>query len=106
MRIVACAVAALTLAACASAPPVPNARPLNASHIEALGPTPVTVFENNTGVGKAWLAQDSSAAGASQGMLGVLISVAFDAMMNAGPSRRAGQAADEVAEVMTEMLHQ
>lgn len=101
MRIVACAVAALTLAACASAPPAPNARPLNASHIEALGPTPVTVFENNTGVGKAWLAQDSSAAGASQGMLGVLISVAFDAMMNAGPSRRAGQAADEVAEVMT-----
>jgi len=100
MRIVACALAALSLAACASVPPVPNARPLNASHIEAMGPTPVTVSENNIGVGKAWLAQDSSAAGASQGMLGVLFAVAFDAMMNAGPSRRAGQAADEVAEVM------
>lgn len=100
MRIVVCAVAALSMAACASLPPVPNARPLNAQHIETLGPTPVTVSENNTGVGKAWLAQDSTAAGASQGMLGVLISVAFDAMMNAGPSRRAGQAADEVAQVM------
>lgn len=100
MRIVACALAALSLAACASVPPVPNARPLNAGHIEAMGPTPVTVSENNIGVGKAWLAQDSSAAGASQGMLGVLFAVAFDAMMNAGPSRRAGQAADEVAEVM------
>lgn len=100
MRIVVCALAALSMAACASIPPVPNARPLNANHIETLGPTPVTVSENNTGVGKAWLAQDSSAAGASQGMLGVLISAAFDAMMNAGPSRRAVQAADEVAEVM------
>lgn len=100
MRIVVCALAALSVTACASMPQVPNARPLNASHIATLGPTPVTVSENNTGVGKAWLAQDSSAAGASQGMLGVLISVAFDAMMNAGPSRRAAQAADEVAEVM------
>jgi hypothetical protein len=100
MRIVVCALAALSLAACASVTPVPNARPLNASHIETLGPTPVTVSENNTGVGKAWMAQDSSAAGASQGMLGVLISAAFDAMMNVGPSRRAAQAADEIAEVM------
>ena len=100
MRIIACALAALSLAACATQPPVPNARPLNASHIATMGPTAVTVSENNTGVGKAWLAQDSSAAGASQGMLGVLISAAFDAMMNAGPSRRAGQAADEIAEVM------
>ena len=100
MKIVACALAALSLAACVSVPQVPNARPLNAQHIEALGPTPVTVSENNIGVGKAWLAQDSSTAGASQGLLGVLISAAVDAMMNAGPSRRAGQAADEVAEVM------
>lgn len=100
MRIVVCALAALSVAACVSVPQVPNARPLNASHIETLGPTPVTVSENNTGVGKAWMAQDSTAAGASQGMLGVLFSVAFDAMMNAGPSRRAAQAADEVAEVM------
>ncbi|RZJ45236.1 MAG: hypothetical protein EON86_01835 [Brevundimonas sp.] len=100
MRIIACALAALSLAACATQPPVPNARPLNASHIATMGPTAVTVSENNTGIGKAWLAQDSSAAGASQGMLGVLISAAFDAMMNAGPSRRAGQAADEIAEVM------
>lgn len=100
MRIVICALAALSLAACASVPQVPNARPLNASHIATLGPTPVTVSENNTGVGKAWMAQDSSAAGASQGMIGVLFSAAFDAMMNAGPSRRAAQAADEVAEVM------
>jgi hypothetical protein len=100
MRIIICALAALSAAACATAPAVPNARPLNASQIEALGPTGVTVAENNIGVGKAWLAQDSSAAGASQGVLGVLIAAGIDAMMNAGPSRRATQAADEVAEVM------
>lgn len=99
-NIVVGALAALSLAACATQPPVPNARPLNAAHIAAMGPTPVTVSENNTGVGKAWLAQDSSAAGASQGMLGVLIAAGFDAMMNAGPSRRAVQSADEIAEVM------
>ena len=62
MRLVACAVTALTLAACATVPPVPNARPLNADHIAAMGPTPVTVSENNIGVGKAWLAQDSTKA--------------------------------------------
>lgn len=99
-KIAVCALAALSLAACATVEPVPNARPLNAAHIEALGPTPVSVSANNAGVGKAWLAQDSSAAGASQGMLGVLIAAAMDAMMNAGPSRRATQAADEIAEVM------
>lgn len=94
------ALAATSLAACATVEPSPVARPLNASHIEALGPTAVTVSANNTGVGKAWLAQDSSAAGASQGVLGVLIAAGFDAIMNAGPSRRATQAADEIAEIM------
>ncbi|MDP2764769.1 MAG: hypothetical protein Q8O54_08025, partial [Brevundimonas sp.] len=100
MRIVACALAALTLAACASVPPVPNARPLNAQHIEALGATSVVVTENNGGVLKSWLRQDSSAAAASQGLIGVLVGAAIDGIMNYGPSRRARTVADELAEVM------
>jgi hypothetical protein len=100
MRIVACAVAALTLAACASVPPVPNARPLNAQHIEALGATSVAVTENNGGVMKSWFRQDSSAAAASQGLLGVLVGAAIDGIMNFAPSRRARGVANEMAEVM------
>lgn len=99
-KIAICALAALSLAACATVEPVPNARPLNAGHIEALGPTSVVVAENNTGVMKSWFRQDSSAAAASQGLIGVLVGAAIDGIMNYGPSRRARAAADELAEVM------
>jgi hypothetical protein len=99
-KIAICALAALSLAACASVEPVPNARPLNAGHIEAIGPTSVVVAENNTGVMKSWFRQDSSAAAASQGLLGVLVGAAIDGIMNYAPSRRARGVADELAEVM------
>jgi hypothetical protein len=101
MRVVVCALAALSVVACASVPPVPQARPLNAQHIEALGPTSVVVTENNSGVMKSWFRQDSSAAAASQGLLGVLVGAAMDGIMNYVPSRRAHRAADELAEVMS-----
>jgi hypothetical protein len=93
------ALAALSLAACATAP-VPNARPLNAEQIAAMGPTPVVLVEENNGVGKTWFAQDSSAAGASYGLIGALVSATMDAIMNSFPARRATKVADEVAEVM------
>lgn len=99
MRIVACALAALSLAACATTP-VPNMRPLNAEQIAAMGPTPVVIAENNNGVAKSWLRQDSSAAGASQGFIGVLVAAAMDGIMNYAPGRRAGRQADELAEAM------
>jgi hypothetical protein len=95
-----CVLAALSLAACATVEPVPNARPLTADHIEALGPTSVVVAENNTGVMKSWFRQDSSAAAASQGLIGVLVGAAIDGIMNYAPSRRARSAADELAEIM------
>lgn len=100
MRIVISAIAALSLAACASVPPVPNARPLNAQHIAAIGATPVAITENNTGVMKSWFRQDSSAAAASQGLIAVLVVAAIDGIMNIAPSRRARAAANELAEVM------
>lgn len=100
MRIVVCALAALSLTACATVEPVPMARPLNQQHIQALGPTSVVVAENNNGVMKSWFRQDSSAAAASQGLLGVLVGAAIDGIMNYAPSRRARAAADELAEVM------
>ncbi len=94
------ALVALSLAACATVEPSPHARPLNAQHIETLGATSVVVTENNTGVMKSWFRQDSSAAAASQGLLGVLIGAAIDGIMNYTPSRRARAAANELAEVM------
>lgn len=99
-KIAICALAALSLAACATVEPVPNARPLNAEHIQALGPTPVVVSENNNGVMKSWVRQDSSATAASQGLIGVLVGAAIDGIMNYAPSRRARAAADELAEIM------
>ena len=99
MRIVACALAVLSLAACATTP-VPQARPLNAEQIAAIGPTSVAVTANNNGVAKSWMRQDSSAAGASQGVLGVLVSAAIDGIMNYAPGQRAARQADELAEAM------
>lgn len=99
MRIVVCALAALSLAACATAP-VPNARPLNDSQIAAIGPTTFTVVEDNNGVAKTWFAQDSSAAGAQFGLIGALVSATMDAIINSFPARRATKTANEIAEVM------
>lgn len=106
MRLYAAALAALCVSACATAP-VPYARPLNADQIAALGPTKVVVADNNNGVGKSWVEFDSASAGAQQGLLGALVSIGLDAMMNYGPSRRARKSADEVAAVMpVETLNQ
>jgi hypothetical protein len=99
MRIVVCALAALSLAACATAP-VPNARPLNAEQISAMGPTPVAVTENNMGVTKSWFYSSSAQAGAQFGLIGALVSATIDAIVNYGPSQRATKAADEIAEIM------
>ncbi len=65
-----------------------------------MGSTRVVVVENDYGVGKTWFMQNSSAAGAPYGLVGALVSAGLDAMMNYGPSKRASQAADEIAVVM------
>lgn len=99
MRIVICALAALSLAACAGTP-VPVMRPLNDSQIAAMGPTPVVVAENNLGVTKSWFYSSSAQAGAQFGIIGALVSAGIDAIVNYGPSQRATKAADEIAEIM------
>jgi hypothetical protein len=95
MRFALLAVCGLLLSGCATAV-APTARPLTQEHIERIGPTRVVVAENTYGVGKTWFMTDSSAAGASYGLVGALVTVTMDAMINAGPSRRARQAADEI----------
>lgn len=100
MRIVVAALAALSLAACAGTP-VPQARPLNAGQIAAIGPTQVAVNENNTGVAKAWFYQDTSSAGAAYGLIGVLVTSAMNAIINYGPGKRAQASANELATVIT-----
>ncbi|MES2833313.1 MAG: hypothetical protein V4707_01250 [Pseudomonadota bacterium] len=100
MRIVVAALAALSLAACAGTP-VPNARPLNASQIAAIGPTQVALAESNAGVTKSWFYQDTSSAGAAYGLIGVLVTATMNAIINYGPGKRAQASADELATVMT-----
>lgn len=99
MRTVVAALAALSLAACAGTP-VPNARPLNASQIAAVGPTQVAVAEANAGVTKSWFYQDTSAAGAAYGLIGAIVTATMNAIINYGPGKRAQAAADELATVM------
>jgi len=98
-KIAICALAALSLAACAGTP-VPAMRPLNESQIAAMGPTPVVVVEDNMGVTKSWFYSSSAQAGAQFGLIGALVSTAIDAIVNYGPSKRAAKAADEIAEIM------
>lgn len=101
MRALSAAVLALAVTGCVTVPQHPSTRPLNASHIEAMRETPVVVNENTLGVTKSWFMQDSSAAGASQGLLGVLVAGVMDAIINAGPSMRARKAATEINEYVT-----
>ena len=78
----------------------PSKRPLTGAEIAAMSQTDLVLDENNEGVGKSWFMTDSSAAGAQYGLIGALVTATMDAIMNAGPARRAKQAANEVAEVV------
>lgn len=101
MRLAICAIASASLLAACATTPVPNARPLNTAQIEAMGPTPVVLVENNHGVEKSWFMSSSAAAGAPYGLVGALVSVAIDAAMNYAPSKRAEKSANEMAEVLS-----
>lgn len=101
MRNVVVGTALAVLSACASAPPVPNMRPMTQPYIEAVGATNVVVSENNEGIGKAWFYTSTSSAGAAYGLIGALVTATMDAIINAGPSKRATKAADEMAELIS-----
>lgn len=100
MRMILAAVFAFALAACATAPQHPAMRPLTQAHIDAMGPTPVVVSENNYGVEKSWFFTSTASAGAAYGLIGALVSATMDAIINAGPSARAQKAANEIAELV------
>lgn len=95
------AVLAIALAGCATAAQVPHMRPLTDAHIMTMGPTPVVIAENNNGVEKSWFYTSTASAGAAYGLIGVLVTTTMDAIINAGPSRRAQRAADEIAELIS-----
>jgi hypothetical protein len=100
MRSMVGAILAIAVSGCATAPQHPVMRPLTPAHIEAMGPTRIVVSENNNGVEKAWFYTSTQSAGAAYGLVGVLVSATMDAIINAGPSRRAQKAANEVAELL------
>ena len=103
-------VGACALAGACATESFPSKRPLTSAEIAAMSQTDLVLDENNEGVGKSWFMTDSSAAGAQYGLIGALVTATMDAIMNAGPARRAKQAANEVAEVvlaekLNESLH-
>jgi hypothetical protein len=89
----------LVLSACATAEPIPHARTLTQSSIDAIGPTRVSVTGSERGVGKAWFYTDVNGGGA--GLIGAVAGAIAAAIINAAPSARAHKQADEVAEVQT-----
>jgi hypothetical protein len=94
-------VMAFALAGCAVIGTVPFARPLNDAQIAEIGETPVAASQNNEGVTKSWfMSTAATSAGASQGLIGVAVGVAIDAMINAGPAGRATKAADELSKLL------
>lgn len=99
MRKIVAPLLCLTMAACATVEPFPNARPLSQASIEALGPTRVSITGSETGVTKAWFYTDVNGAGA--GMIGAIAGAIAAAIINAAPSARAHKQADEVAEIQT-----
>lgn len=92
---------ASTMATACAVTPVASKRPLTEAGIEAVGETEFVVVENANGMVKGWFMQDSSAAGASQGLIGALVVATIDAIANAGPSRRAQRLANEISEHVT-----
>lgn len=101
MKLAICAIASASLLAACATTPVPNARPLNTAQIEAMGPTPVVLAEENIGVTKSWFMSNSSAVGAQFGLIGALTSAVMDAIINYGPSKRAEKSASEIAEILS-----
>lgn len=89
----------LSMAACATIEPVPNARPLSKTSIEAMGPTRLSVTGSETGVSKAWFYTQVNGGGA--GMIGVIAGAIAAAIINAAPAARAQKQANEVADVQT-----
>src|SRR5262245_23465529 len=101
MRPIGAAILAIALTSCATATPVPSMRPMTQTNIDTIGATQVVVAENNRGIEKAWSYTSTSGAGAAYGLVGVLVSAAMDAIINAGPSGRAQKAANEMGELVT-----
>jgi hypothetical protein len=100
MKLLPALLLASLLVGCATVEPIPNKRPLTAQSIQAIGKVKVAPTENLRGVEKSWFMADSSAAGAQYGLIGALVTSVMDAIINAGPSKRAQQAANEIAELV------
>jgi hypothetical protein len=93
MKLLPALLLASLLVGCATVEPIPNKRPLTTQSIQAIGKVKVAPTENLRGVEKSWFMTDSSAAGAQYGLIGALVTSVMDAIINAGPSKRAQQAA-------------
>jgi len=94
------AAVAVSMTGCVTMVSQPAKRPMTNESMQVFASADVRVSENNAGVTKSWFMTDSTAAGASYGVIGAIVTGVMDAIINAGPSRRARKTADEIAEVV------
>lgn len=96
-KLLLAAVSLSLLGACATvAERVPAKRPMSAENAVIAGKTDLVYLEDNNGVGKGWFYTSSASAGAAYGLIGALTTAVIDAIVNAGPSKRATSVANEV----------
>lgn len=102
--LIGCALAALSLAACAAGDAT-YAHRLTPEQITRIGATPVSVTDSNLGITVTWPQRDSTSGAmipnTAAGGLGALLAMGIDAWANAEPQRRANQTADEFETVFT-----
>ena len=97
MKLLPALLLASLIVGCATVEPIPTKRPLTAESIKTIGKVKAAPTENFSGIEKSWFMSDSSQTGAQYGLIGALVSSVMDAIINAGPARRAQQAANEIA---------
>jgi hypothetical protein len=86
--------AAVTISACTV---TPYRQPLDQAATAKLSAATVYARADERGIGVQYLVQDSSAAGASYGLIGALVTATIDAIANAGPLEIAQSGADKLA---------
>ncbi len=91
---------AIVLSGCVAFQKHPNTRPMTTQTIQAIGKADVLVAQNNNGVEKSWFYTDASAGTAAYGIIGAFAGAIANAIINAGPARRANHAANEIAELV------
>lgn len=95
LRTILCSLIVAFVTACASAPSVPDKRPLSVAAIERIGATDFVIVKDGDGLTKSWSLQENAGSQGKLGLTGLVVGTTVDAIANAGPGRRAKRWANE-----------